>query len=53
MAKKPKPNEPLVEVKIYVEKSAIDACGGMEKAKIIAYWSLVDQVPELSKKRVK
>lgn len=38
-----KPDEPLVEVKIYVEKSIIDACGGIDKAKLLAYWHLVDQ----------
>lgn len=46
MPKKNKPDEALVELRIYVEKSVIDACGGMDKAKLIAYWHLVDQKQE-------
>ncbi len=43
---KTKPDEPLVEIKIYVEKSVIDACGGIDKAKLIAYWQLVEIAEE-------
>lgn len=37
------PDEPLVEIRIYVEQSVVNAIGGIEKAKLIAYWSLVNE----------
>lgn len=37
------PDEPLIEIRIFVEKSIIDACGGIDKSKLIAYWSLVNE----------
>lgn len=37
------PDEPLVEIKIYVEQSVVNSIGGIEKAKLIAYWSLVNE----------
>ena len=43
LQKAPPPDEPLVEIRIYVEQSVVNAIGGIEKAKLIAYWSLVNE----------
>lgn len=43
LQKVPPPDEPLIEIRIYVEQSVIDAIGGIDKAKLIAYWSLVNE----------
>ena len=43
LQKVPPPDEPLIEIRIFVEKSIIDAIGGIDKAKLIAYWSLVNE----------
>ena len=40
------PEDPLIEIRIFVEKSIIDAIGGIDKAKLTAYWLLVNEADQ-------